>query len=158
MTVLTLKLSFEVAGHHVRSEAARQGGGEVTGITVNQLSRVLHRLSSLTGLIWVIDCDVALQVLPGREMFPAVGTHPGEILPDKSLTFPGVFCGLIRGAVEGADVFPDVQFAGHHVVAHQAGVLQAHVGLLQVGVVQGQALTGLAAKPALVSNLFCLLS
>ena len=157
MTDLTLKLSFEVAGHHVRSEAARQGGGEVTGITVNQLSRVLHSLSSLTGLIWVIDCDVALQVLPGREMFPAVGAYSGEILPDKSLTFPGVFC-LIRGAVGRADVFPDVQFAGHHVVAHQAGVLQAHVGLLQVGVVQGQALTGLAAKPALVSNLFCLLS
>ena len=139
------------------SQAARHGGRKITRITVNQLCRICRGLSSLVGLIRVIDRDVSLQVFLGLKRFTAVGTSPGDIISHKSFTVSRVRRSLPRGCVAGSDMFPDLELAGDHVVTDTAAVLQAHVDLLQVGVVLGELREGLPAKSALARNLLCLL-
>ena len=89
MTVLsqTGKPRFQVPGYYVCSQIADMGAAEVTGITVDQLARVSHGLSSLVCFVWMIGDDVSLQVLLGLYNFTAVVTGSGDIISDKSLIF-----------------------------------------------------------------------
>ena len=100
---------------------------------------------------------MSLQVFLGLKRFTAVGTSPGDIISHKSFTVSRVGRSLSRGEVAGSDMFPDLELGGGQVVADPAPVLQAHVDLLQVGVVQGQILKGPAAELALAGNLLGLL-
>ena len=89
MTALSLtgKPRFHVPGYYVCSQTADMGAAEVTGITVDQLARVSHGLSSLVCFVWMIAGDVSLQVLLGLYNFTAVGAGSGYIVSDKSLKF-----------------------------------------------------------------------
>ena len=100
---------------------------------------------------------MSLKVFLGLKCCTAVGTNPGDIFSHKSFTFWRILFSLARGAVASIDMFPDLELGGGHVVADPAPVLQAHVDLLQVGVVPGQVDEGLQAKSALARSLLCLL-